>query len=776
VSRASLQEIEEGHANCKPAELGRMQFHDPDFAHDESSITGIQRADVVKGWKCSRNINPNGGLFADGTDPDDVFQGQLADGWLLSAISIVAASGGVGDDRIDPLIDNIFYTKETTSTGVYMVRLYKNAQWETVTVDDFFPVLDTDAYGDSDSAGAAFAYSKGFQELWVPILEKAYAKYHGGYSALEFGYVHHALHDLTGGDSEEIFLAEAARGANKYMLWTNMMKYRENHYLMGAGTVMPNSNDHELMESGLVFGAAYVIYDVRFVDGHRLVKLRNPPGDHGEWKGDWGDKSPLWTRRLKLKLGWSDEDDGTFWMSFDDFCFAFRSLYLCRWFDPAKWYKDVHSGWWKGPTAQGLPTPHNLKCKLENNPQFQIIVRRPTDVCLVLSQSVPDFALDNNPHPIAAYIVKDEEHAPLKHIELPQQPTVVGLDAVSDSGAGAGAGAGDGDGVGIGIGAGAPKRASAVERGELRERTEQQNAAVLQSLGRETGTSVDYAAVKSHRVKFLTNLNVAMSSGAPIRQREIRVYGTLAPGAYTALLVCYQAMMEGPFTATVYSNHRVYVEALWPPAQSPAPVPTSKVGVWMHKARAYVERLKTRFIRAHVDDHDEAMRKLEEEREADLALAAMKEAAVEAEMAATHARAKVVTSWVEQYDAVAQAPYYVNIETGESQVCVRAAGISCGVVWCLLLRACARACVRVVVLVPRHMCCTSRADIWGLCGSRAAVGDADGTDAGHGGCHRVQAGSRGEGCGEEEGCCSQAAQEIGTPPQRCPCDVHRVMC
>ena len=30
----------------------------------------------------------------------------------------------------------------------------------------------------------------------------AFAKYYGGYGAIEEGYVHHALHDLTGSESE----------------------------------------------------------------------------------------------------------------------------------------------------------------------------------------------------------------------------------------------------------------------------------------------------------------------------------------------------------------------------------------------------------------------------------------------------------------------------------------------------------------------------------------------------------------------------------------------
>ena len=74
------------------------------------------------------------------------------------------------------------------------------------------------------------------------------------------------------------------------------------------------------MDSGLIFGATYVVLEVVEENGHKLLQLRNPPGDHAEWQGDWGDSSELWTRYMKRKLNYSDDaDDGCFWMSFDDF-------------------------------------------------------------------------------------------------------------------------------------------------------------------------------------------------------------------------------------------------------------------------------------------------------------------------------------------------------------------------------------------------------------------------------------------------------------------------
>ena len=33
-------------------------------------------------------------------------------------------------------------------------------------------------------------------------------------------------------------------------------------------------------------------------------------------------------------------------MSFDDFCMAFNSLYICRWYNPKTWkYRDMKGSW-----------------------------------------------------------------------------------------------------------------------------------------------------------------------------------------------------------------------------------------------------------------------------------------------------------------------------------------------------------------------------------------------------------------------------------------------
>ncbi|KAI9996059.1 hypothetical protein PInf_013237 [Phytophthora infestans] len=419
-AREALLEIESGYS-CVPGEFGRsLQFVDREFPPDTTSLAGCSHeTEIAPQWKVSSAINIASGLFDGGTDPDDVRVGRLDDAWLLSALSIMAASGGVDDGKVDELIDRLFVTKQTSLTGAYALRLYQNCQWETVIVDDYFPVLydsaGLDAGGDAElsvSAGAAFAHSRDFEELWVPLVEKAFAKYYGGYAALEGGYVHHALRVLSGCECDEVYLAPAARGALKKTLWQQLKLFRKNRFLLGAASLPSEHADPALRASGLVFDACYVIYDVRDVDGAQLLQLRNPPGDHQEWKGDWSDSSRLWTRRLRKRLGVrkGDDagDDNTFWMSFDDFCHAFRALYVCRYYDSDKWAVNTLDARFsrEDATSSGLSTRHNPGCTgLDNNPHFSLRVSRPTEVIVTVTQVDSHGMAPVTVLPIAVYIV-----------------------------------------------------------------------------------------------------------------------------------------------------------------------------------------------------------------------------------------------------------------------------------------------------------------------------------------------------------------------------------
>lgn len=102
---------------------------------------------------------------------------------------------------------------------------------------------------------------------------------------------------------------------------------------MGAGSP-PNAKGDAVEIDGIYQGHAYLILDVRNLDGNKLIKLRNPHGNESKQSTlDWSDDSPKWNNRLKGLLGESMAADGAFWMSLDDFVYCFRAIYICRIFD-----------------------------------------------------------------------------------------------------------------------------------------------------------------------------------------------------------------------------------------------------------------------------------------------------------------------------------------------------------------------------------------------------------------------------------------------------------
>jgi len=136
----------------------------------------------------------------DGVASSDCVQGTLGDCWLISAMSVLATRdelliGGRRGMELDPdmivgkeiaaLLSNGVYPPifhRFRAIGLYVIRIFKDFQWIYVIVDDRIPVL-------SKTGVPVFGRCLNSHELWVPIIEKAYAKMHGCYENLVSGYV-----------------------------------------------------------------------------------------------------------------------------------------------------------------------------------------------------------------------------------------------------------------------------------------------------------------------------------------------------------------------------------------------------------------------------------------------------------------------------------------------------------------------------------------------------------------------------------------------------------
>ncbi len=66
----------------------------------------------------------------------------------------------------------------TNANGCYQLQLFLDGVWRSVTIDDRLPCTAQQKRPD----GSSLAFGRGRDmQLWVPLLEKAYAKAHGSY-------------------------------------------------------------------------------------------------------------------------------------------------------------------------------------------------------------------------------------------------------------------------------------------------------------------------------------------------------------------------------------------------------------------------------------------------------------------------------------------------------------------------------------------------------------------------------------------------------------------
>jgi calpain-15 len=199
--------------------------------------------------------------------------------------------------------------------GIYAVQLTKNGEKVEVIIDDHIPCKNW---------VPAFSSANG-NELWVILLEKAWAKLHGSYDRIIGGQCHETFRDLTGAPAWEFESGDEDA-------WDRILEADRKNYIMAAGVSQGNADEGERLQAlGLVGQHAYGLIGVAEVKDPRgqmakIVNLRNPWGKF-EWNGDWSDHSPCWTpqarKQVKLK---PNVNDGTFWMAFEEFRLYFTRI------------------------------------------------------------------------------------------------------------------------------------------------------------------------------------------------------------------------------------------------------------------------------------------------------------------------------------------------------------------------------------------------------------------------------------------------------------------
>lgn len=360
--------------------LKRKQlFIDNKFKADNSSLFYKNPINSRIIWKRPSEICRDPKFIENSFNANDLAQGYVGNCWFIASCAAITTVTEVFQRVVpqDQTFDNDNYA------GIFHFRFWFYGIWVDVCVDDRLPCW-------ASNGELVFCKNKREpNEFWAALIEKAYAKLYGNYELLDGGFSSDALVDLTGGIQESFLMKDFKQND----LWEIIINARKLNSMI-ASFIQPNPYEREYCyPNGLVAGHAYTITKVALLEYRnkevKLIRVRNPWGNHCEWKGRWSDNSREWELMddyVKKELAFKKEYEGEFWMEFDDFYSNFDTLEIvgltpetmseeaklkrqCRW-----QMVCYHGAWLRGSTAGGANGQEFWR-----NPQFLVTLDNNND-------------------------------------------------------------------------------------------------------------------------------------------------------------------------------------------------------------------------------------------------------------------------------------------------------------------------------------------------------------------------------------------------------------
>ncbi len=231
-------------------------FYQPTAQYVSLELAGQDIADPQAAYAYTDAFAGNP-LFVNAPSFDDVAQGAEGDCYLMAALASLAES--------DP--DVITQAIAPMGDGTYAVRFYRGGAEVYLRIDADLPNLFWEViYADLTPDG----------ELWVSLMEKAYAQFRTGansYASLEGGWMDPVYEELTGVDSGRTTVS----GLSNAALAEEIAQHLADGEALSAGTSayasLPIGGSH-----------AYVINSIENVAGEWFVTVYNVWGQDGT---DW---------------------------------------------------------------------------------------------------------------------------------------------------------------------------------------------------------------------------------------------------------------------------------------------------------------------------------------------------------------------------------------------------------------------------------------------------------------------------------------------------------
>ncbi|KAK3108071.1 hypothetical protein FSP39_000672 [Pinctada imbricata] len=301
-------------------------------------------------------------LYCKDPSSTEITQSELDTGYLLAVLGRL-----VKDERyIKRILPEECYVfgDSLTYDGVVCVKFWRFGRWEKVYIDDRIPLANA-------NGARILSYCHGRNELWMTFIEKAWIKFWGGISNIEYGTFHDGHLHLTGGVQDVIYF-------DKTKLKPGDIYYRMKRGLKQGAIVACAVSTKNDGVYGLTAGDTFVVLDAYQVITQKvlakelhLLRINDPLG-FTNWKGPWSKESNDWTTLSSSNDIRFQKDENDFIMAFRDFLAYMEYVSICS-LTPVTIDDDVTSpqqkycthlfGEWVGDSAAG-------SIKILDNPKF----------------------------------------------------------------------------------------------------------------------------------------------------------------------------------------------------------------------------------------------------------------------------------------------------------------------------------------------------------------------------------------------------------------------
>ena len=301
-----------------PTKSSLLSNKDIDHLNDKDYESIINTKEIE--WKRISDVYPNAVIYEENLNLEDINQGKVSLCYFLSSLTSLI--------KYQKFLSQIFLTKKMSNQCYYELILFINGEFQIEIIDNYIPF--------KKKKNKPYFSHPNNNELWVFLLEKAWAKINGGYAKIIEGWPSDVLSCITGFNTT--FLINDDYSEEEETLFYTLENFlnKTDSVLLVTTKSDQKNLEREMLEKNLIKGHTYILEGAVELTAKnqskvKLLKISNPWGFR-EWTGDFSDKSPLWENfpeETRKKYFDKEKKKNLFFVSIEDFLKYFIRTDIC---------------------------------------------------------------------------------------------------------------------------------------------------------------------------------------------------------------------------------------------------------------------------------------------------------------------------------------------------------------------------------------------------------------------------------------------------------------